>query len=179
MNMGYVPDQLAEIIRLPRYIVEGSVISAGSMATRCTCIPCHLETRPSAGWKRWGAWVNSLTMRLEAETTAREIRRAIAQFYVLGEEAPEGGWKHLDAAIEVSREAFTDLLVAESDSISQQDPSIFRDHLARALKDGSIKVLRGGEGEVLGFFEHFDPKPTQIVPVTIHPLLPGEGSKTP
>lgn len=143
-----------------------------------------------------GAWVNSWTMRLQAEKTGREgirsslgfffpaapglppegyaleIRRAIARFSVLGDAPPEGGWRHLDAAVEITRDAFTQLLEAESQSIAQQDPKIFDRALAEALADGGIRTIRGTDADVLRFFQHFDHGPTKIVPVTIHPPLP-------
>ncbi len=140
-----------------------------------------------------GAWINSWTLRLQAEKTARdgvesslgffvpaepglpaegyslEIRRAITRFSVFGEASPEGGWNHLDAAVELSRAAFTQLVDAQSQAIDEQDPAIFNRALASALADGTIPVMRGTAADVLGFFQHFDPTPTQIVPVTIHP----------
>ncbi|MCH9648979.1 MAG: MBL fold metallo-hydrolase [Deltaproteobacteria bacterium] len=143
-----------------------------------------------------GAWVNSWTMRLQAERTAAagiesslgflfpgepgiptqaygiQIRRAVAQFSTFEEAPGEEEWSRFDAAIEVTREAFSDLLAAESQSIAQQDPSIFDTALQKALAEGGVGVLRGTAAQVSEFFTHFDRRPTKMVPVTIHPNLP-------
>lgn len=152
---------------------------------------------PTGGLTSWdivahlppGAWVNSLTMRLRAERTARdhvrsslgfyfpaapglpaegyalEIRRAIAQFYVMDDEPPAGGWRNLQAVVSVARDAFSQLLEAESNGT-------FKDTLARLLDEGEIRVLKGTGAEVSRFFGHFEPRPTTMVPVTVHPPLP-------
>lgn len=147
-----------------------------------------------------GAWVNSWTMKLQAEATARqgvdrslgiyfpaapgvpaegfslEIRRAVARFAEVGGVPPEGPWNELDAVVEVSRAAFRDLLFAEKRTINhppkEGEPSAFDKALQAALDDGGVRVVLGTAQEVKSFFHHFDQRPRTIVPVTVHPPLP-------
>lgn len=85
---------------------------------------------------------------------------------------PEGGWKDLDAVVEIPRVAFSARPHAEAEAIRQGEPTIFGDLLEARIARGDIRVLHGEPGQVSAFFGHFQPRPTKIVPVVIHPRIP-------
>lgn len=133
-----------------------------------------------------GAWVNSLTMRLKAELTAKDdlrkslgfwfpaagdqgfgalgyelrIRHGIAEFV---QNLSEEEVSHADLAISMDKPTLNQLIVAESKGRAE-----FAEALAKAIAEGRIKSLNGSLQDFENAFEtYFEPKPTGLPPLTV------------
>lgn len=140
------------------------------------------------------AWVDSWTLRLEAEKSAEagrrgslalrfrrgeepvgpyyalHLRRAVCQFEELGEEIDEAAF---EAVLSLSHGAWEEILNAEAEAVRsgcgvqgtcQED---FARILSEAFRSGGLRVLHGTEAAALDFFSYFDPRPVFKPSITV------------
>lgn len=131
-----------------------------------------------------GIWVNSWTMRLQAEKTmpatptekgvqmsfgfwfpapnqgygdegyVLNLRGAIAEFIETGSSRDE--LMQADVAISLPKDVLDQLIKADTGDTSVQDT------LTQAIGDKRVQLLKGTPQQVQQFFSYFDPKPTTI-----------------
>lgn len=129
-----------------------------------------------------GIWVNSWTMRLQAEKTmpatptgkgvqmsfgfwfpapdqgyggegyVLNLRGAIAEFIETG--ASEDEVKRADVAISLPKDVLDQIITADAGDT--------QDALAKAIGDQRVRLLKGTPQQVQQFFSYFDRKPTTI-----------------
>jgi alkyl sulfatase BDS1-like metallo-beta-lactamase superfamily hydrolase len=131
-----------------------------------------------------GTWVNSWTMRLQAEKTmpatptgqgvemslgfwfpapdqnqggqgyVLNLRGAVAEFIETG--SSEEAVRQADVAISLPEEVLRQIIDAEGGDGSAQET------LSQAVADQRVRLLKGTPAQVRQFFSYFDPKPTSI-----------------
>jgi len=135
-----------------------------------------------------GIWVNSWTMRLQAEKTmpatpdgkgvqmsfgfwfpapdqgydgegyVLNLRGAVAELIETG--SSEDEVKQADVAVSLPKDVLDQLITAEAGDGTAQDA------LAKAIGDKRVRLLKGTPQQVQQFFSYFDRKPTTLPPLS-------------